>query len=185
MLKMDLFNTRLSVRKSCYFLGMKESNYFCDFKHCVIDNCDNDCRYYNLIYASPAFLNKRDQLFRNAMDIKPIDGFDDLVCHATALYFVNRDIRGNEELITPEEMAHDLKLFYNNKVPNLRLISCNAGVFDNGLAQQMANLLHVKILAAKGIVATMPENKMWVLDPETFNKLNEKEAWKLFIPKEG
>ena len=60
MLKMDLFNTRLSVRKSCYFLGMKESNYFCDFKHCVIDNCDNDCRYYNLIYASPAFLNKRD-----------------------------------------------------------------------------------------------------------------------------
>jgi len=86
--------------------------------------------------ASPLYLNKSDLLYKNAIHIKPIDGFEDVVCHGDSYGFAFKDANGKESLVSANEFSKIIK-----ETPSY-------GGGANGVAAQaMANSLGVDILA--------------------------------------
>ena len=172
----QLMNTSSNItNKACYFYSKG---------NCLMrkSNCDG-CKFF-AVAASPVFLNQTANLLKNAQKIEKDAEYDDLVMHATALYFVSKNANDEEEYISAEEMAEITKMFYKGKVPNLRLISCNSGALEDGLAQQFANLLGVKIKAPVGPVVVFPDGEFYIQEPETGKHLVGEKGWVVFYPKE-
>lgn len=170
------------VNKACYFYDYNITDR-CIIKNSEIQCCDNPCAYYEVVSASPLFLNKMDTLHRNASRVKKEEGFDDIVIHSTALYFVSKNADGDEVNISSEEFAKIVQAWYKNDVPNIRLIACSSGAFPDGAAQQLSNILGVKVKAPLGPVVVDFDGNMHVEDAITGVILNEKSAWRIFEPK--
>lgn len=172
------------INRACYYYDIKNNKDYCLVKHKYIDFCDKPCNLFEIVSASPAFLNHMDKLYKNMLNAKKVDGFDDFVMHSTPVYFVNKNADGKETIVTVEEIAEIIKSFYDGNVPNLRLISCRAGLFktDDGVAQKLANILGINVLAAEGVVVVYPDGTLAVQDPVTEEISIEMTQWKLFTP---
>ena len=97
--------------------------------------------------ASPIFVNMNDDLFRNAKNIKPIDGYEDIVCHADSRQFYFYDRFDNATILEPKEFANIVRQSPNYHGGNIRLLACDAGAEDDGSAQLLADELNVVVMA--------------------------------------
>lgn len=170
------------INKSCYFYDYTYTDR-CLIKKSDIKDCDASCSYFQIVSASPVFLNRMDILFRNASNIEKEDGYDDIVMHSTPLYFVSRNADGKENNIAPEEFAEIIKQMYRGDVPNLRLIACSSGALENGVAQILADILKVDVKAPIGPVVVDFHGEIHVENALTQEILNDDEAWKIFKPR--
>ncbi len=123
------------------------------------------------------FLNKMDPLWENAEKIKPIKGYQDIVCHGDKTGFSYLDLDGNELYMTPREFADILKNSPVYEGRPIRLISCEAGANGSFTAQYVANQLGVPVLAPTDRVYVYPDGIMKVGKYDTGR-------WILFYPRE-
>ncbi len=152
-----------------------------------------------LAQASSIFVNKNETLFRYAKNIKPEEGFEDIVSHANANLF-EIDMVGNgnpDDFITlsPKQMVERIRNSNGYHGGDIRLIACQAGARENGAAQQVADILGKKVMAATEIVNVDAEGRLFVSDnrvlAQMWNEADEKEKgkfketgkWVVFLPK--
>ena len=141
-------------------------------------------------------MSNRDQFFQNLNNVDPLDGYQDIACHADAHGFAAQDPETGELLedLSPKELAYRIMDSGKYNGGPIRLLACSSGAVENGAAQQLADLLKVPVLApmdtlftsmdgymavasnleeAKEIMAQMSSQKQkWSLD-----------GWKTFQPK--
>lgn len=142
------------------------------------------------------FVDTKDKLHDYAKKIKPLEGYDDFVCHATPDEFLIYD--GDYKMpITPERYAELIKLSSDFHDGPIRIISCQAGAKANGVAQKLADELGVKVLAPTEIVNVDDKGRMFVSDNETLAdlwddasdeekaKFKETGTWVEFEPRKG
>jgi hypothetical protein len=131
-----------------------------------------------VLILSPVFLNRQDDLWQNALKIKSIAGYQDVVCHASEYGFGFMDGYGALMNVSVLEFANILKECptYKRDTP-IRLIACNAGKGLAVAAQYLANYMGVKVLAATDVVLVYP-------DGEVIIGRNNDGVWRIFYPQE-
>lgn len=127
------------------------------------------------VKASPIYVNKNDKLAKHAKKIKPIEGFEDIVCHADKYGFAFGDADGNQTSISVNEFAKIIMSNPNYKKKDIRLIACEAGAEGGIVAQELSNILGVKVLALTDLVAVYADGTL---------QIDNEGIWKEFIPKE-
>jgi hypothetical protein len=116
-----------------------------------------------------------DPMWKNSDNIKPIEGYQDIVCHGDTIGFSYKDLNGNEISLTPREFAEILKNSPVYEGGPIRLISCEAGANGSITAQYMADQLGVPVLAPTDVVYVYPDGVMKVGKYDTG-------SWILFSP---
>ena len=130
---------------------------------------------------STRFLNKMDPLWENAGKIKPIEGYQDIVCHGDTISLVYRDANGNETNVSAMEFAQILKDSPVYEGRPIRLIACEAGADGSVVAQTVADQLGVEIMAPTHTVFVLPNGEMFV-GPSILERTG---TWKIFRPKKN
>ena len=100
------------------------------------------------------YVNNQEQFYVNTGKIKPIDGYEDIVCHGDKYGFTFKDMDGKESTVSVKEMAAMLKENPEYHGGSIRLISCEAGADGSVVAQGLADEMGVKVLA--------PSDVLWV-----------------------
>ena len=130
------------------------------------------------VVASTAFLNRGDKLYQYSKNIKPIDGFEDIVVHGDTVGFAFKDANGNVSDVTPREFAEIVResgLYHGG---DIRLISCEAGKDGAFTAQLFANEMGVRVMAPSDTVYVYSDGRMLV----SSNGLTEDGKWIIFEP---
>lgn len=130
--------------------------------------------------ASVRFVNSKDNLFVFSKNIKPIEGYEDIVIHGDKYGFAYRDLDGNEDNISVKEFAEILKSSPLYKGGNIRLISCQTGAEDGIVAQKLADLLGVEVMAPNDVVWIYPNGDI-VIGPTEYENSGK---WLIYKPKE-
>ena len=173
------------INRACYFYEY-QNTHRCLIKNESIPYCDSPCKFFEVVSASPIFLNRMDMLYRNAKQIPPENGYTDIVMHSTALYFVNKNADGEEYNISPEEFAQIIKMMYkDNPIPNIRLIACYSGCLEDGVAQILSDILRVTVKAPIGPVVVDFFGNMYVEDKVNNKELYDDLGWRIFTPRKG
>lgn len=130
--------------------------------------------------ALSKYVNSSDQLYINATKIKPISNYEDIVIHGDAFGFQinNKDGKPIDDY-NAIEFANILKEDPNYYGGNIRLISCETGSVEFGVAQILANELGVEVLAPTDIVWVTMEGEM-IVGPSIYENTGE---WKIFKPR--
>lgn len=124
--------------------------------------------------AYPSFVNKSDKLYEYSKNIKPLKDYEDIVCHGDGISFTFKDLDGNESNISVKEFVDILLKSGTYKGGNIRLITCNAGAKDGVVAQALANMLKVNVLAPSDVVNVYMDGEL---------KVDNGGEWVLFKPK--
>lgn len=143
-----------------------------------------------LIAWSVVLVNKNDQLAKNAIYVPEIDGYETIICHADAdrmFVYTNDQL---EIAYSAREFAEVLRNSPSYHGGNIRLFACNAGSTDNGLAQQLADILLVDVLAPTETIWTNEKGDFFITKHEALARLwydgvhvVETGRWKLFSPR--
>lgn len=112
--------------------------------------------------ASPLYISEKDDLYNNAKKVEPIDGYEDVVIHSDKNSFYAYNMQGDEFSFTAEEMAEMIKMSKSYHGGNIRLIACESAAEGATIAQQLADVLGVEILAPSDIVWVDPDGKMTI-----------------------
>jgi len=125
------------------------------------------------------YVNSSEPLYRNADNIKPVDGYEDIVVHGDSRGFSYRDKNGVDTTCTAREMAEMIKSNPNYKGGPIRLISCETGAEEFGAAQMLANQLGVEVMAPSHTAWVMPDGEIRI-----GRKYDTNEGiWKIFKPR--
>lgn len=148
-----------------------------EWKKKYVDKVDES--WYNkdnkeFAQAYPSFVNKSDKLYEYSKNIKPLKDYGDIVCHGDRISFTYKDLDGNESNISVKEFADILLKSGTYNGGNIRLITCNAGAKDVVVAQSLANMLKVNVLAPSDIVNVYMDGEL---------KVDNGGEWVLFKPK--
>ena len=108
----------------------------------------------DLSSLSRAYMNKEDDSFPYFKKIAVVDGFENLLCHGTKNTLYHESNIGIGTEYNAREVADIIKNDENLSGKNIRLLACNTGELTDGIAQQLADELGVKILA--------PSEKLWI-----------------------
>ena len=143
------------------------------------------------------FMSNRDQFFQNLNNVDPLDGYQDIACHADAHGFAAQDPETEELLedLSPRELAYRIMDSGKYNGGPIRLLACSSGAVENGAAQQLANLLHVPVLAPMDTLYTSEDGYMTVassrkeasriMSQMSKNRIKSNmEGWKLYEPRE-
>ena len=190
-----------TMKQRAEFFGLDKTENFEDYKKKylkaakTLENSDKSS-IIELAKASALYVSKDDPLYEYAPKIKPIDGYDDFVCHATPDAFLIYS--GEEEIVmSAKEYAEHIRLSsrFNNKP--IRIISCQSREKPDGAAQQLANELGVNVLAPTEVVNVDEDGRMfnsnndvlaelWHDAPEDEKDRFEKTGqWIVFEPEKG
>ena len=99
------------------------------------------------------------------------------------------------EDLSPKELAYRIMDSGKYTGGPIRLLACSSGAVENGAAQQLADLLHVPVLAPMDTLFTSQDGYMAVASDDIkarqmMRKLHEQniksnmEGWKLYEPRE-
>lgn len=104
------------------------------------------------IAASSVYANRSTEFYRRARLIKPKEGYDDVTMHTDAgktfgYFDASGEEAGRWSSMTVDELAESLRDDPGYSGGPIRLISCSAGKYSDGLAQQLANKMGVEVLA--------------------------------------
>lgn len=111
------------------------------------------------------FLSNRDQLYKNAANVKPISGYEDVVCHAQ----------------TARRLAQCIRESGKYKGGPIRLIACQSGAWEFGAAQQRADEHGVNVMAPTETVSIKYD---YITDDECgqYEEINTGK-WKVYHPR--
>lgn len=119
----------------------------------------------NILKLTSKFVNPNEDLFRYADKIKPIEGYDDIVCHGSPEGFIINGFDGEIWTYTAKEAAEIICNSKEFKGQNIRLIVCQAGAGgENSIAQQVADELGVDIMASDEIINVDSEGNIFLSD---------------------
>ena len=148
-----------------------------------------------MISLSLRFVSNRDDLYTNLQKVPPLDGYEDILCHADAISFGFVDPVTGENVQDFDAKFLATRIIESGKYNGgpIRLFSCEAGKYEDGPAQKLADEMGVNVLAPTKAVFIHPMGYVIVADSEEeANKLLEiatekwtPEGWKEFKPKEG
>lgn len=131
--------------------------------------------------ASLLYISEKDELYNNAKQIEPIDGYEDIIIHADKHNFYLYNMQGDEFTFTAAEMARMLRQSKGYHGGKIRLIACESAAEGGTVAQELANALGVEILAPSGIVWVDPNGKMTIGQLSNVNT----GSWIKIKPKKG
>ena len=143
------------------------------------------------------FLSNRDSTYVNLQNVPPLDGYEDIACHADPWEFCFVDPTDDKTVqkvgakFLADRVRESTEGKYNGGA--IRLIACESGKLDDGIAQQFANEMGVTVLAPTKIVYTNSQGFMVLADDdfeaaELLRSAKEKwnpDGWRIFEPKEG
>ena len=140
---------------------------------------------------SSNFVNKRDRLHRYAKKVPLLSEYTDVAIHATADNFLIYTNDKEELTYSAKEVAEFLKLSKGYKSgEKIRLIACEAGRKEDGVAQQLANELGVSVLAPTEKIWVNQDGEFFISDSDTLaeiwyngEKVKGTGTWKTFTPK--
>lgn len=131
--------------------------------------------------------------------VKPVNGyenFEDIGIHGSGKNLICYLDDDTKLTITPQELAEMLKNekesgYGNYKGGNIRLLSCNTGSLDDGVAQQLADILQVDVLAPTEMLSVDESGRTLISDDRRLirkwsngENVNDTGKWKLFTHKE-
>lgn len=142
------------------------------------------------------FMSNRDRTYKNLQNVPPLDGFEDVACHADPNHFGFVDPETGESVqgdVGASFLARRIKESGKYNGGPIRLIACESGKLDDGIAQQFANEMGVRVLAPTKIVYTNSQGYMVLADDdfeaaELMRNATEKwnpDGWRVFEPKGG
>ncbi len=134
-------------------------------------------------FASPAsgrFLLHTVRLYVNAAKIKPLTGYDDFVIHGDKLGFELRNHDGktykNVSVKKFVEMIKGSPVYSGGAI---RLIACEAGADGSIVAQAVADLLNVNVMAPSDVVWVHADGSITIGAKPTDNT----GEWRIFVPR--
>ena len=114
----------------------------------------------------------------NVEQVKPLEGYQDIVCHGDAYGFVIRNADGVETNLTLREFAEILQQTPGfEKGKPIRLMACEAGAGEGLPAQYLADLFGVEVIAPTDVLIIAPDGTMKIGE-------NNNGTWKRFKPRE-
>lgn len=143
--------------------------------------------------------NDRETEIECLKKVKPIKGyedFEDIGIHGSEENVICYLDDGTQLTITPQELAEMLKNekesgYGNYKGGNIRLLSCNTGSLDDGVAQQLADILQVDVLAPTETLSVDQNGRTLITNDRYLirkwsrgENVNDTGEWKLFTYKE-
>ena len=141
------------------------------------------------------FMSNRDNTFKNLQNVPPLDGYEDIACHADPYNFSFVDPEADETVqnVGARFIAKRIRESGKYNGGAIRLIACESGKYDDGIAQDFANEMGVKVLAPTKIVYTNSQGFMVLADDDfeaiqLLRQATEKwnpDGWREFEPKEG
>ena len=138
------------------------------------------------------YINRDEQLYKNLAKVKPIDGFEDFAFHGKPNSIIHTTTNGQNIEYTAKEFADMLRSDPEYKGGDIRLLSCNTGQRDGGFAYQLAQELHVNVLAPTEVLWTNENGDLFISDSEVLaemwydgEKVNQTGNWRLFKPQEN
>jgi hypothetical protein len=117
--------------------------------------------------AGLMFVSHRDDLYKYAVKVKPLQGFEDVVFHADRTSFLILDPETDDivQRISPKELSEILRGSNNYNGSAIRLLSCQAGYGgEQSLAKQLANELGVEVMAPTETLAIDNTGKTFISD---------------------
>ncbi len=187
--KINSSTETFSVEKTVNNSKIDVEDGYSDYLRDIIGSANND-----VTSAGLRFMSNRDQLYKNLQNVTEIDGYEDIGCHADPYMFgyVDPDTGETVQEVSAKHFAKTIIESGKYKGGKIRLISCEAGAIDNGLAQQFANEIGNTVLAPTKKVFVNSQGYMVVADDISeaivlISKSKEKwtpEGWKEFNPKE-
>lgn len=147
-----------------------------------------------IIKLGSKFVNPTDQLYTNADKIKPIEGYGDIVIHGTPDSLLINGLDGEQWEYGAKEAAEMIRNSREFHGQPIRLIACQTGAKENGIAQQIADELGVEVMAPTEIVNVDIDGEMFLCDngelAEIWNTSSAEERkdirqhgeWKVFKP---
>ena len=157
----------------------------------VVNNGQPKSAFSEEKYAlSSNFVNKNDALHRYAKKIQPLPDYTDIVIHATPDNFLIYTNDEEEISYSSKELAGLINLSKGYNGGNIRLVACESGKKENGVAQQLANELKISVMAPTEKVWVDQDGEIFISDSDTladmwYNGENVRAtgSWKLFVPK--
>lgn len=138
------------------------------------------------------YVNKSDPLYELASKIKPLNDFEDFLIHGQPNLVEYETTNGQWIQLTAEDYAEALKQDEEYHGGNIRLLACKSGMLNDGFAQQLANIMNVKVIAPTQTLWIRADGEMFISDSEILadmwndgEKVIETGAWKVFIPQKG
>ena len=148
----------------------------------------------NILSLALRFVSNRDELYTYLQKVPPLDGYEDILCHADARSFGFLDPVTGETVQDVDASFLAKRIVESGKFNGgpIRLFSCEAGKYEDGPAQKLADELGVNVLAPTQAVFIHPMGYVAVADSEeeakqlfaSSTKKWNPERWKEFIPKE-
>lgn len=145
---------------------------------------------------SRAYVNHKDQLYKNLQNVKPIKGYEDFGVHGVPEESMIEYETTNGVLTryTAKEFAEILRNEPTYRGGNIRLLSCGAGSRKSEFAQELANELRVIVLAPTETLWTSEGGdlfisdsdilaQMWYNDGEIDHSIKSTGEFKEFSPK--
>lgn len=142
--------------------------------------------------AGLMFISHRDDLYRFAEKVSPLEDYEDIVIHADRESFLILEPESQDIInrLSPKEVADLIRNSSNYKGGSIRLLSCQSGYGDrNSLAQELANELNVKVIAPTEILAISNTGDMFISDNqllidmwEAGEHVKETGKWETFKP---
>lgn len=137
------------------------------------------------------YINKDDPLYELSKSIKSIEGYEDFMIHGQPNLVEHETNNGQWVQYTPQDFADFLKEEKNEyHGGNIRLLSCKSGMLDDGFAQQLANIMNVKVMAPTQTLWVNKNGDMFITDSEILADLWDNGEnvrptgiWKIFTPK--
>lgn len=142
------------------------------------------------------FMSHRDRTYKNLQNVPPLDGYEDIACHADPHSFGFVDPETGETIqgdVGAKFLAKRVRESGKYNGGPIRLIACESGKLDDGIAQKFADEMGVPVLAPTKIVYTNSQGFMVLADDdfeaaELMHNATEKwnpDGWRVFEPKGG
>ena len=165
-----------------------------------VDNFDNrgiievgneETTENDMLILSSKFINPNDELYRYADRIDPEPGFSDIVCHGDPHFLLIHGMDGEEWEYSAKQAAEMIKNSNEFKGEPIRLIACQTGAEENGIAQQISDILKVPVKAPTESVYVNLKGEMFITDNafladlwEKGGNVQETGKWTMFYPRE-
>ena len=103
------------------------------------------------VAASPVFLNKSSELYRRMSKVDPLEGYYDVMGHSDGHSLIYGDLNDNDDepgtAFTMSELRDSILADQSYGGEPIRVVACGAGREANGLAQRLADVMGVDVLA--------------------------------------
>ena len=145
----------------------------------------------DLFAFSRKYLNKSDPLYKLVENVKPEDGYEDFVIHGQPDFVEYETTNGQWIQLTASEYAEALQNDIEYHGGNIRLLAYKSGMLNDGFAQQLANILHVKVKAPTQTLWINENGDTFITDSQILadmwdsgETVKATGIWKVFLPRE-